>query len=272
MIPVGLDHLTLFGMPPLQFVEIAAAAGAQTVGLQPGGFAEPPGGHEPYGLVGNPALCRELRRRMDDLGLAVGMIDGLLVAPGRSVRDYEASLADLAHLGVTRANAVSFDALDRTVDEFALLAELARPYGIRILLETCPLLTVRTLAQALGIIAQLDANLGLVIDTLHVARTGEAELLARIDPALIGYVQLSDAPAAYPESDAAYMDMALHERQLPGEGELPLAAMLRAIPPGVVISAEVPLRSREAQGWTAQRRAAAVVEASRRYLAGLGRT
>lgn len=266
MNPVGIDHLSLFGMHPLAFIETAAAAGAETVGIQPAAPA-PPDGSAPWSLLGNPALCREVRSRLDDTGLRIGMIDGLTIAPGRSARHYEASLADFARMGVTIGNAVSFDELGRTEDEFALLVELARPHGIRILLETCPVLTIRTLAQGADLARRLGDDVGLVIDTLHVSRTDEAADVALLDPELIGYVQLCDAPAAAPATPELYMDQAMHERQVPGEGELPLAQILAAVPAGVVVSAEVPLRSRRAAGWSDPQCAAAAIAGTRRMLA-----
>ena len=76
-----------------------------------------------------------------------------------------------------------------------------------------------------------------------------------MDPALLGYLQLCDAPAAPPHGiggagpDAARPagqrgDDAVLEartgRLLPGEGELPLAELLGALPDSLPVSAEAP--------------------------------
>ena len=72
-------------------------------------------------------------------------------------------------------------------------------------------------------------------------------MLSEIDPALIGYVQICDGPAGMPSGEV-YFDQALHQREVPGEGELPLVEMMACIPEHIVASMEVPLRSLREQG------------------------
>jgi len=62
----------------------------------------------------------------------------------------------------------------------------------------------------------------------------------------------------------------LHERMIPGTGELPLVEMLRAVPATVVISAEVPLRSLRDAGVSDLERARRVVAGVNRILAAAG--
>jgi len=84
-------------------------------------------------------------------------------------------------------------------------------------------------------------NFSLLIDTMHVLRSGSlAADLAAIDPALIGYVQICDAPLE--PVVANYAEESLFERMVPGEGELPLREILAVLPPGRVIGLEVPMR------------------------------
>jgi len=129
------------------------------------------------------------------------------------------------------------------------LVAMAGPYGIDIVLESCPVLTIQTVAQALEIIAAINQpHFGLLVDTLHVSRSGEVDLLKAIDPGLIRYVQLCDAPLAQPANAAAYMDQALYERMLPGDGELPLLDILALVQDDVIVSAEIPLRQHLARG------------------------
>src|SRR5438874_2708207 len=76
---------------------------------------------------------------------------------------------------------------------------------------------------------------GLLLDTLHIKRCGvSAAELAAVDPALLGYLQLCDAPARPPGGDATVE--ARTGRLLPGEGELPLAGLLGALPDGLPVS------------------------------------
>jgi hypothetical protein len=53
---------------------------------------------------------------------------------------------------------------------------------------------------------------------------------------------------------------------VPGEGELPLADFVRHIPDGVVVSIEIPIRSRAEQGQDARARTAPCVAAAKALL------
>lgn len=240
---IGTDYLTLFGLHPVAYIEAAAKAGAQSVAFFPASMDPLPQGHAAFSILDDATLRRDIRSALDATGVRLGMIDGLAVWPGRDVSDYEKGLAGLAEIGVTLANSVSFDAMDRSIDQFGKLAEMTRAHGIRLIFESCPVLTVRTLAEAKHIAETVGNGAGVLIDTLHVSRSGEADLVAKLDPSLIGYVQICDAPAAAPADDAAYMDQAMYERMIPGEGELPLGIIVDAIPDDVIISVEVPLRA-----------------------------
>ena len=78
----------------------------------------------------------------------------------------------------------------------------------------------------------------ILVDLLHVARSGgTAADLAKLPASLIGHVQLSDAPLAAPPDDALVTE-ARGRRLPPGEGELPLVAMMNALPSGVPLSTE----------------------------------
>jgi sugar phosphate isomerase/epimerase len=106
----------------------------------------------------------------------------------------------------------------------------------------------------------------LLIDTMHVLRSGSTpDDVAALDPKLIAYVQLSDAPLA-PRFDS-YMEEAMFERMVPGEGELPLRELLAVLPDGLVISLEVPQRSLAEAGIGPEARLGHCVEATRALLA-----
>src|SRR5690606_12659160 len=72
-------------------------------------------------------------------------------------------------------------------------------------------------------------NFSLLIDTMHFFRLGNTVAeFAALDPALVGYVQLADAP--WEARFETYMEEAMYERMAPGDGELPLAELLRHTP------------------------------------------
>ena len=83
---------------------------------------------------------------------------------------------------------------------------------------------------------------GVLIDALHYARTGAtAADLAALDPRMLGYVQLCDAPAKSPPADRLRTE-AREDRLFPGEGDLPLAELLAELPAATAISVEAPHR------------------------------
>jgi sugar phosphate isomerase/epimerase len=57
------------------------------------------------------------------------------------------------------------------------------------------------------------------------------------------YAQLCDAPLAAPDGDRALYREAVDDRRAPGDGELPLAALLEALPAGIALSVEAPVRA-----------------------------
>lgn len=102
----------------------------------------------------------------------------------------------MAEIGVNRVNTISFDENQgRILDEVPKLVEMAGEFGITVTVESCPLLPIATLQQALALIEHAALpNFKLLIDTMHVVRNDEVELLLSLDPALIDYVQISDGP------------------------------------------------------------------------------
>lgn len=264
---IGLDYITLLGMPPMDFIRTAAAAGCGHVALFPAQTEFNPEHHPDYSLIADRTLRRDVARCLRDEGVSIALVDGLAVFRDRPIEDHWPTLDMLAEIGATRINTVSFDAPERTFDETAKLVEKAASYGLTVTIEPCPVLVTRTLAEAIALIEAVALpNFKLLIDTMHVSRTGEAGRIATLDPHLIDYVQISDGPLAMPASDADYMDEAMNERLVPGEGRMPLVEMLRSIRPDVVVSGEVPQRSLRESGVSAIGRAKGVVAGIRRVL------
>jgi sugar phosphate isomerase/epimerase len=149
-------------------------------------------------------------------------------------------LETAAVLGARYLNVICADPdTGRTADRLAELVRLARPYRVRPVVEFMAWLPVRTLAGAVAIVTGSDGA-GLLLDALHIRRCGvtTAEVTA-LDPGLLTYLQLCDAPAAPPPGTDAIAE-ARTGRLLPGEGELPLGDLLGAVPDGLPAAAETP--------------------------------
>jgi len=96
-------------------------------------------------------------------------------------------------------------------------------------------------------------------------RVGE---IAAIDPALLPYAQFCDARATRPDPAdfAAVIADAVDLREQCGEGALPLAALLEALPPDVPLSIELRSAALRQAFTHPVLRAKAVLDATRGWL------
>lgn len=250
MNPLGLEYLTVYGCHPLDTVRIAADIGCQHLTFFTQAVDFPGMPPHPPSLFDDSRLRKDVLAALDDHGLSIALIDGFgfASAEGSKIATLRAQLDIICELGVTRVNTSSTLEWGATIDKVGTLADLVGEYGLMLTIEAIPTYTIGDLPSALAVLEQVGRpNLKLLIDTMHIARTGGARLLTEIDPALIGYVQICDGPAGMPSGEV-YFDEALHQRAVPGEGELPLVEMMAAIPEHIIASMEVPLRSLREKG------------------------
>ena len=264
---LGIGFLSVFALPPVELADLAADLGCQYISTVVQGQPLVPLGFRSYSLRDDAALRKDLLAAMNHRGVSISLGDGFLVLPGAEMGAFATDLDVLAELGVPWINAVSLDPdLGRTFDQFAALTELAAQRNIRTAVEPVPGLTVGDLPTALAALGHVGRpDFRLLIDTMHLVRSGSgAADLAAIDPDYIGYAQLSDTTLE-PRIDN-YLEEAMYERLVPGEGELPLRDILSLLPPGIVIEIEVPRRSLALAGVSPVDRLRPCVEAARRLL------
>ena len=241
----GLEHLTLLGVAPPELVTLSAAAGFGAVGLRVSPATDD---ERPWPMTPGSAMLAETARRLADTGIAVLDVEAIRLRPwprrsGRSrprPAEFTPVLEAAAVLGAPFVNAICEDPdLARLSDEFGRLAEEARPYAVRPVIEFMAYRTVRTLDDAVAIAA--GSGGGILIDALHVQRCGVGlDAVRAVDPGLVGYVQLCDAPLATPAGEGAEIAEARGGRLLPGDGELPLLDLLAALPEGIPVAVEAP--------------------------------
>lgn len=265
---LGIEFISVFGMPPVAFVELAAELGCPNISI---GFNQSdfdPHGYPRYSLKDDVALRRELKAALAANGVSISLGENLLVQPGVDMREqWRADLEIFAELGVTRANSVTFEPdLERNIEQYGLLAELTAEFGIKALLEFVPIFGVPDIPTALTVAEKVaHPNLGLIMDTMHIGRSGAgADDLHAVPPELVGYIQLCDVPLEPDIPD--YMYEAMFERKVPGEGELPLAEFLGALPRDRVVGLEIPLRAEAERGVGPRERLGRAVDAARKLL------
>jgi sugar phosphate isomerase/epimerase len=115
--------------------------------------------------------------------------------------------------------------LDEAAAAFAGLCDRAADHGLVVHLEFLPWSRIPDLATAWGVVRSADRpNGGIMLDAWHYFRSEPDGALLRSLPgtSILG-IQLCDAPAV-PEPEPLHAT--LHERLLPGEGELALRTLL----------------------------------------------
>jgi sugar phosphate isomerase/epimerase len=209
-------------------------------------------------VVRDERRLRALRLRMADVGLVITTVDPLVRGlPGIRGRDampteyrplLDSTAADCAGfaaaLGATSVNIahvtgepIPLDQLCEAIGGFAI-ALGAR--GVRGTIEFIPGTGIPDLATARSIVAAVGApNLGITVDTWHFSRAGgRLQDLADLEPGCVFALQINDARDVM--IDGPHVPGA--GRLLPGEGTLPLVAILQLLlpsQPDVYIGVEV---------------------------------
>jgi sugar phosphate isomerase/epimerase len=187
----------------------------------------------------------DLRRRRDDAGISVSLIDPLMSAlpgspdpltvGGRFAPSFSYGEEDCyriaAALDAPTINVAHYMGADvpvaSLVDSLGAICGRAAMEGLGVLLEFMPEGSVPDLATALSIVRAIGApNLAVLFDTWHFFRTGGTpDDLAGLAEGEIGGVQASDAPA----SQRGVIEAGVNTRLLPGVGAIPLHSLIERI-------------------------------------------
>jgi sugar phosphate isomerase/epimerase len=243
---ISLAHLTVLDTTPPDLVTAAAAAGFRTIGIRL--TATPSVGIPPYDMLSDGPLLRETLRRLGDTGVSVLDTEFLRFEPERSVGVPEGFLEVSARLGARNVLVMSAEPEEaRTIERFCELCDRASPYGLHVCLEFAVYTGVRTLADAARVVVRSKrSNASVLIDALHFSRSGGLPAhIAQVDPALFRYAQICDASADMPGpgDTPALVREARTGRLLPGEGALPLAELVAALPDTLPLAVEAPRRA-----------------------------
>jgi len=245
--PISLAHLTVLDTTPPELVTVAAGAGFRSIGIRL--TATPSVGVPAYTeemLRGGP-LLRETLRRLDDTGVSVLDTEFLRFEPAEPVGVPEGFLEVSARLRARNVLVMSAEPEEsRTLERFCELCDRAAAYGLQVGLEFAIYTGVRTLAHAAEMVARSKrANASVLIDALHFSRSGGLPAhVASVDPSLLRYAQLCDAGPDMPAASdtSALIQEARTGRLLPGEGVLPLAELVAALPDTAPLAIEAPCR------------------------------
>ncbi|MDF3904305.1 TIM barrel protein [Paracoccus sp. AS002] len=256
-----LHQLSLRDTDPVALVRAAAATGFPFVTV----FLHPPAPQLdifPRLLPGPPT--RAFVQALQADGVQVHNVEALPFSGRTDPADYLPVLDHAAEIGARRATVLVYDRdLPRASDRLSQTCDAAAARGIALSIEFMAFSSLPTVGEAADFVRQSGhANLSLLVDPLHLARTGgsPAQLGALADT--IGALQFCDAMLAPPED---VFREAVEDREIPGEGELPLQALLDATDPGLPLDVEVPMLRLEKQGLGPIARAQLLKRALLRY-------
>lgn len=159
-------------------------------------------------------------------------------------------------------------ASNELIERFGVLCDRAAKGNVSIAFEFLPIFGVRSLDEALGVVRAADRpNGGVLVDTLHLARSGGSPAdLTNAGTHLFPYLQIADAPALAPEGGIrGLLHEAIDARLLPGDGDLPIAEVLRLVP-DVAVSVELRSERLRADYPDPVERARVVLAATRRLV------
>jgi len=247
--PLGIEFISVFALPPVQFVNLAADLGCQHIGMMLNPMADNPHNYPAWSLKNDPALRREMLAAMRDRDVSISLGEGFFAIPGRDIRNSAADLELMKELGVKRICTLSVGGdLSYAFDQFAVLAEMTDAFGMQLVIEFGPCMGIADLPTAVAAVRHVArSNTKLLIDTMHLYRSGSAAAdLVKLGLDMIGYVQLCDVPVV--SKQPSYAEEAKYERMVPGTGELPLVDVLKVLPPELVIGLEVPQRAKAQAG------------------------
>ncbi|TXG93705.1 MAG: hypothetical protein E6R09_18665 [Rhodocyclaceae bacterium] len=260
MKPISLDCLTLPDATPIELIEYAAQTGYGSISL----WVQPPALFPP--MLATPAMARDIASALAANGIALGNLEVFNINSDHPVSAFEDTLAFGAALGAQSATAINFGPHRSDIAErLAAFHKLCARLGMATYVEPISMGATRTLADGVALIDAAGVDARLVLDCLHLIRTGGSpESIAAIAPATIGYVQLCDGLLAIAEDEIGVEATA--NRLYPCEGEFPLAEILRAVPAAVQLGVEVPSLDRQKQGQSPLQRAKEAMAATRGLL------
>jgi sugar phosphate isomerase/epimerase len=236
----SLAHLTVLSLGPAEMIEAAARAGYPYASLRATRVtpAEPL-----YDLGRDRALMRETKARMAATGVKIHDVELFRMDPSLEPEQFKPELDAAAELGARHIIAQLPDPdRARADDRFARLCDMANALGIFVSLEFPHWTETGNLTEAARVVRAVQkSNAGILIDMLHMARSGSSvEELAKLPREWFRFAHVCDAEARCPDTMDGMIRTARDERAFPGEGTIDVKGILAAMPSDIPYSLEIP--------------------------------
>ena len=256
---------TLQDTAPIEYIEATIHARYDGIGLR----VHRSPGLPFFPVVGDAALIAEMKSRIADAGLKVYDLYSFYLQPETDVASFAPAMELATSFGAKYATVMGADEdWSRQRDNFARVCDLAAQFGLTCSLEFAVIRPLATLPQTVRLIAEAQRDAVICIDPLHLARSGgdPADVKA-LDPKYFPYAQISDGVLDPGEPNPAlFGKLGLGTRAMPGEGTLPLRALIAALPRGIPLSVELP-HSLGPKGTPAREWAKITADRTRQFLA-----
>jgi len=258
---VTLHQLSLRDTDPVQLAKVAAETGFRFVSV----FLHPPAPQLDIfpRLLPGPQTAA-FKDMLAAGGVQVHNIEALPFSGRTQSADYLPVLDHAAEIGARRATVLIYDRdLARASARLSETCDAAQMRGIAVSIEFMAFSSLQNVTSAAAFVRDNGhPNLSLLVDPLHLARTGGSpDDLAGIS-AQIGALQFCDAPLEAPQDP---FREAVEDRAIPGQGELPLQQILDSTAPGLPLDVEVPMLRMERQGISPAGRAKLLKDALAAY-------
>ena len=259
MNPIVLAPTSLPSAEPLEYIDAAARAGYDGIGLRV--FRSPGITYAFHPIAGDKKLMSDVKSALGSSGLKVYDILSFYMQPEVDFEAMRAPLQFGAEIGAQYALVIGDDPeWPRMVDNFATFCDLAGGYGLTAAIES-PVTqrVVNTLQKAVDLVQQSGRpNAVLCLDPFHFFRVGHTpDMLKGYDPRLFPYTQIDDGRDNV---------QAPGGRCAPGGGMVPLAEILDILPQGLPLSLE--WSAGRDSGYSAAEWAKIALETTRKYLEG----
>lgn len=267
-----------FNAPDASLVDLIAMASANgcdrvsIFGFNGASVLPPRNASLAYPQAVTPQNKREVMQALSDHGVTLDGIEFFPITAEVDFDVYRPALAQAREMGARRAVSHIFIEEDaQVVDRLGTFCALAAAEGLKVSTEFCPMTPGNpSLTRARWLVEQVGAdNFGIGLDVLHLIRSGGTPAdVAALDPLSIAAVQICDARGTHASSD--YM-ADVHNREVPGQGDLPIREFLKAVPAHFPIEVEVPAAHRRAAGVTSAEHVRDVLVAARAIIKTLER-
>ena len=239
----SLAQLTVLNASPPELAMIAAETGYDTFSMRQIYLGLP---EEPdYDLSKNKTMLDETRAIMRDTGIELLDIELARITDDIDPIIYEPALAIACELGGKHIlSSIWTTNRDLYIERFAKLCDIGSGYGLTVDLEYVPVAGVRSLAQALDVLEQVNRpNAGLMLDLHHFHRAQDKlEDLDNVPREWFHFLHLCDACGEIPLNNEEMRRIMREDRDYIGEGGIDVKAILERLP-AMPYSIELPKNS-----------------------------